>query len=265
MNSSNRRVAIYIDAENISHNYASRLIEEASSYGDVIIKRVYADWSDAKVNPWKEAIAKYALVPEQQFPAVKGKNTSDITLIIDVIKALFERSIDVFCLASSDSDFTRLVQELKEREKLVVGLGESKTTKSYVNAFSEFVYLNDNIPDNNIVKKADDKANLLPDDKYRALIEIIELLLEDNGKAYYSQIGNEMKNKYADFIPKNYGCKTMKEFMDRYFAHNTKYVITVGEDTTSLYLTRASASLAPHKTAKPTAKQPKKNPPKPKK
>ncbi|MBO5305027.1 MAG: NYN domain-containing protein, partial [Clostridia bacterium] len=42
----NNKVAVFIDGENISAKYASRIVEEASNYGDVIIKRVFADWTN---------------------------------------------------------------------------------------------------------------------------------------------------------------------------------------------------------------------------
>ncbi|MFA5036909.1 MAG: OST-HTH/LOTUS domain-containing protein [Candidatus Izemoplasmatales bacterium] len=47
-----------------------------------------------------------------------------------------------------------------------------------------------------------------------AIREIIETLIDENGKAYYSQIGTDMKNKFSDFIPKNYHCKSLKFLID---------------------------------------------------
>ena len=137
----NKRVALFIDAENISAKYADKLLQESASYGDVIVRRVFADWSSPNVIAWKGVVARHSLIAEQQFSAVKGKNSGDISLIINAMVVLFEKDIDVFCLASSDSDFTRLVQELREREKTVVGFGLKQTAPVFVNAFSEFIYL----------------------------------------------------------------------------------------------------------------------------
>jgi len=137
----NKKVAVFIDAENISARFADRLFAEAANYGDVIIRRVFADWSSVNVQAWKEVVNRHSLLAEQQFSAVKGKNSGDISLIINAMMVLFERDIDVFCLASSDSDFTRLVQVLREREKTVIGLGLKQTAQAFVNAFSEFIYL----------------------------------------------------------------------------------------------------------------------------
>ena len=235
----NNKVAVFIDGENISAKYASRIVEEASNYGDVIIKRVFADWTNQAVSPWKEAVSKNSLKAEQQFNAVKGKNSSDIRLIIDAMTILFEKNIDVFCLASSDSDFTSLVQELRERGKVVVGFGRQQTVQEFVNAFSEFIYLDEKIAveAKMPVEKSEQKVQeqpLLARKKMKALSEIIDRLIEENGKALYSQIGLEMRNKYSDFVPRNYGYKTMKPFMAALM--KDKYQIKTEADGTSLYL-----------------------------
>lgn len=216
----NKRVAIFIDAENISSKYADKIVEEASNYGNIIVKRIFADWSKPSVSSWKETILKLSLIAEQQFPAVEKRDSSDISLIINAMTVLFEKNIDIFCLASSDSDFARLVQELREREKTVVGFGEKKTPKPFVNAFSEFVYIDSqqdiviHTKESKVEKKIINKRFI---EKERALIlkEIIDKLIDDYGKALYSIIGTEMKNKSADFIPKNYGCRSLKEFINK--------------------------------------------------
>jgi len=212
MGENSKRVAVFIDAENISHEYAEKILSEASNYGDVIIKRIYADWSKPHTKSWKEKIPGLSLKPEQNFAAVSGKNSSDISLMVDVLTCFFERQIDIFCLASSDSDYTRLVQELKEREKKVVGFGKAQTVQAFVNTFSEFIYLD------KVDKKSSHNApkdELLPPAQLLALREITENLIEQHGKALYGTIGTEMKNKFSDFLPKNYGYKTLSDLMNK--------------------------------------------------
>ena len=237
----NNRVAVFIDAENISAKYADRLLQEAANYGDVIVRRVFADWSSSNVVAWKEVVNKHSLIAEQQFSAVKGKNSSDISLIINVLVVLFEKDIDVFCLASSDSDFTRLVQELREREKSVVGLGLKQTSQSFVNAFSEFIYL-DNSDEKEVKNTAlrstgakTDGVNLDPS-RRAALKEIIDKLIEDDGWALYARIATEMKNKYSDFVPKNYNCRSLKELIGRVIDSIGDYEIKTGNDGTTMFL-----------------------------
>ena len=188
----NKKVAVFIDAENISAKFADKLLAEAANYGDVIIRRVYADWSSVNVQAWKEVVSRHSLLAEQQFNAVKGKNSGDISLIINAMIVLFERDIDVFCLASSDSDFTRLVQVLREREKTVIGLGLKQTAQAFVNAFSEFIYLDsEQNKDKPVEEKKAEKAIAieLEADRLNALREVVDKLIEEDGWALFAQIG----------------------------------------------------------------------------
>jgi uncharacterized LabA/DUF88 family protein len=243
----NNRVAVFIDAENISNKYAEKIIKEASDYGEIIVKRIYADWSHNTMQSWKENISKFSMIPEQQFNLISGKNTSDLCLVIDSLIVLFEKNIDVFCIASSDSDFTRLVQELRERNKLVVGFGEKKTNQAFINAFSEFVYLDEKLEEEKleeklqktsiVTKKQQNKSSQidLEKEKLEALTDIIDKLIEEHGKALYSQITINMKNKYSDFLPNNYGYKTIKKFFEALIREElTNYKIK--QEGTIMYL-----------------------------
>ncbi len=257
----NNRVAVFIDAENISAKYAERLLAEAANYGDVIVRRVFADWSSPNVAAWKEIVNKHSLIAEQQFSAVKGKNSSDISLIINALVVLFEKNIDVFCLASSDSDFTRLVQELREREKTVVGLGLKQTAASYVNAFSEYIYL-DNSDEKEDKRAAVKRSGVaaasaevkLDESRRAALKEIIDNLIENDGWALYARIATEMKNKYSDFVPKNYNCRSLKELIGKVIDSIGDYEIKTGTDGTTMFLIPARAKAEVQEGAK-TAKR----------
>ena len=234
----NKKVAVFIDAENISARFADRLLIEAANYGDVIIRRVYADWSSQNVQAWKEVISRHSLLAEQQFSAVKGKNSGDISLIINAMIVLFERDIDVFCLASSDSDFTRLVQVLREREKTVIGLGLKQTTPAFVNAFSEFIYLDSEPAKDKPVeeKKAGKDSFALEPDRLYVLKEVIDKLIEEDGWALFARIATEMKNKFSDFVPRNYNCRSLKEFMFKVQPLLGNYEIKTDTDGTTMFL-----------------------------
>lgn len=239
----NKKVAVFIDAENISARFADRLFAEAANYGDVIIRRVFADWSSANVQAWKEVVTRHSIIAEQQFSAVKGKNSGDISLIINAMMVLFERDIDVFCLASSDSDFTRLVQVLREREKTVIGLGLKQTAQAFVNAFSEFIYLDseankDNKPTPE--KKKDKHQFFIEPDRLNVLKEVIDKLIEEDGWALFARIATEMKNQFSDFVPRNYNCKSLKELMFKIQPKLGNYDIRTAQDGTTMFLIPAA-------------------------
>lgn len=244
----NRRVAVFIDGENIPHTSAERIFNDVSNYGDVIIRRVYGDWSSQAMKGWIEKVEKLAIKPQQQFALVKGKNASDISLAISAMSVLFEKDIEVFCIASSDSDFSSLIQELREREKTVIGFGMKKIVKqSYVNSFNEYFYLDaleevikpqTNQKTSKTPSKVKPKvtSRKLPKDRIQALSDIVIQLIEQSGKALFSAIGSEMKNKFSDFIPKNYGYKTMMEFVTKNLEDIGEYQLEKEKDGTTWYL-----------------------------
>jgi uncharacterized protein (TIGR00288 family) len=247
MENTNKKVAILIDAENVNSANARQVFDVMSTYGEVIIRQIFADWSNEAVKSWKPAISNYSIVSNQQFSFVAKKNSADIALVIQAMNILYERNVDIFCLVSSDSDFTRLVQELRERGKTVIGMGGRNSNKTFVYAFSEFIYLGEEVPENGVThpavkpeekpevklpeikpaepKKTEPAVSVSPkgkinefipleEEKMDAIREIIESLIDEYGKAYYSQIGTDMKNKFSDFVPKNYHCKSLKFLID---------------------------------------------------
>ncbi len=243
MEKANKKVAVLIDAENVNSSNARQIFDTMSSYGEVIIKQIFADWSKPQVRGWREEIANYAMVSYHQFVYVSGKNTSDLALVIQAMIILYEKDVDAFCIVSSDSDLTRLVQELRERNKEVIGMGGRTSIKSYVNAFSEFIYLGEDIQhevEPEPMPKIEPKPEIVAvevrkpvvnnhfvnppqkpqkfvfeTEKLEAMKEIIERLIDENGRAFYSQIAMEMKNKYSDFVPKNYNFKTLRPMMEK--------------------------------------------------
>ena len=62
-------------------------------------------------------------------------------MIIDAMDLLYTGNLDGFCLVSSDSDFTRLAERLREAGKEVVGMGENKTPEAFVKACTSFKML----------------------------------------------------------------------------------------------------------------------------
>ncbi len=244
-----KSVAVLIDAENVPPYCAKQIFDEASNYGNVIVKRIFADWSKNSVKGWKEEVNRYSMTAEQQFEVQPRKNTIDIALIIQALIMLFEKEVDVFCIAAGDSDYTRLVRELRERDKTVIGMGGRNVNPGFVNAFNEYIYLSMGEEKKKKEKNKskapqaapqNERPEIIDATKKKDLIDIVDRLIDDNnGKAYYAQISMEMKQKYSDFIPKNYGCNSFKNLMEKLLPVLQKYAVGTETDGTTIYLTRA--------------------------
>src|SRR4051812_46675609 len=140
------RFAVLIDADNTSPQIAGGLFEEVAKFGEASVRRIYGDFSSPHLKSWSEILQKHAIDPYQQFAYTKGKNASDIALVIDAMDLLHSGRFDGFCLVSSDSDFTRLASRMREQGADVYGFGAQKTPESFRQACRRFIYTENLLP-----------------------------------------------------------------------------------------------------------------------
>ena len=132
------RLAVLIDTDNASVSHLEALLSEIATLGTASVRRAYGDWTRPQLNSWKNVLLNYSIQPIQQFSYTTGKNATDSSLIIDAMDLLYTERFDGFCLVSSDSDFTRLAQRIREQGLLVYGFGRSTTPKAFVQACDRF-------------------------------------------------------------------------------------------------------------------------------
>ncbi|MCW2711561.1 MAG: hypothetical protein JWP24_1755 [Marmoricola sp.] len=141
MSDDTSRLAVLIDADNISPKVAKDVFEELAGYGTLTVKRAYGDWTTSQLNGWKDQLHAFAIAPMQQFAYTVGKNSTDSALIIDAMDLLYAGHLDGFVIVSSDSDFTRLATRLRESGMTVYGLGAKKTPRAFRDACDRFTFL----------------------------------------------------------------------------------------------------------------------------
>lgn len=222
-----RRIALLVDADNVSHTKIAAMLAELSKYGTANIRRAYGDWASQGLKGWKEKLHAFAIRPIQQFSYSTGKNATDIALVIDAMELLYTQKPDAFCIASSDADFTPLVMQLKANGHDVYGFGERKTPDPFVNACTTFLYLDSldgpEAPSAAIGRSAKAKtgaekgATPRPAAKRErslaqdaALVTIlrggVEAAAREDGWALLSSAGSAAKRQ-APIDPRNYGVK----------------------------------------------------------
>jgi len=135
-----RRLAILIDADNAQASVIEGLLAEVAKFGLASVKRIYGDFTSLHMSQWKKVLLKHSISPAQQFAYTTGKNATDSSLIIDAMDLLHTGRFDGMCLVSSDSDFTRLAQRIREQGLTVYGFCERKTPDSFVQACDKFIY-----------------------------------------------------------------------------------------------------------------------------
>lgn len=212
------RLAVLIDAENVSYKYISSIIAELGKYGTPTIKRTYGNWTGPNLSGWKDSLNDYAITPIQQFDYTRGKNSSDSALIIDAMDILYSKNVDGFCLISSDSDYTRLATRLRESGMFVIGMGERKTPKPFISACEKFTYLE--VIGQNNQNSGSARMNLPATAQYHGdklrqddLIELITSVVNDSadedGWAFLSEIKQQIIKRRPDFDERNYGYTKM--------------------------------------------------------
>ena len=236
------RLAVLIDADNVSHNSIEAVMKEIAEYGDPTVKRIYSDWTSPQTQGWKISLLEYAITPVQQYGYTTGKNSTDGAMIIDAMDILYREQVDGFCIISSDSDFTRLVVRLRESGKKVFGFGEEKTPRPFVVACDKFIYIEKihvspekaiATSDNNELartptkpdpgrNKKSEKQQGKPDSTMidRIPLSGIELIAnaiadiaDDDGYVSLSNLGQLLSRKQPDFDSRNFGFSQLSKLI----------------------------------------------------
>lgn len=228
MKNEDKKIAVLIDVENISHTYIDKILDEVSLYGTPTYKRLYGDFTKADLKPWNDKTNEYSLKQMQQGRFSKGKNSSDSILIIDAMDILYSGNVDSFCIVSNDSDFTALAMRLMESGYSVIGMGENekKAPKSFVNACAKFVYLNEDESENKS-KITETKTNKKDEKKVKLtavpknILNTIRTAInnsesDDDGWVRVSIIGDVLYRRHPEFDPQRYGKiqKKLSIFLD---------------------------------------------------
>ncbi len=135
------RIALLIDADNSPASKIDVILAELAKVGVTNIRRAYGNWKKDGLKGWEAVLHEYAIRPVQQFDYSKGKNATDMGMVIEAMDLLYTDQPEAFGIVSSDADFTPLVMHLKAKGAQVFGFGAKKTPLPFVNACSRFLYL----------------------------------------------------------------------------------------------------------------------------
>jgi len=218
-----QKIAVLIDGDNAQSSLLPQMLVEAGRHGQVTVRRIYGDWTTSNMNSWKETLNYYAFQPIQQFRYTVGKNATDSAMIIDAMDILHSGFVDGFCLVSSDSDYTRLATRIRETGIFVMGIGEKKTPKAFVNACDLFVYTENLVVEKKAVqqkriqssrtrKTGTEKDEL---DPMPVLSQAFEMAVGQDGWARLDVMGNAIYQVDPGFDPRTYGHKQLSRMLNK--------------------------------------------------
>ncbi len=220
--SNEKRLAVLIDADNVSYKNVKPIMSEIAKYGIPTYKRIYGDWTMPNLAGWKNILLDSGIIPIQQYGYTTGKSSTDSAMIIDAMDILYSSNIDGFCIVSSDSDFTRLALRLREAGKIVIGIGEKKTPSPFIAACEKFIYTEIIEPEEKPSKSVS-KAKIIEQQtsSINNDLKTISILIEntindiadDDGFAFLGDVGNMLAKIQPDFDSRNYGFKKISQLI----------------------------------------------------
>ena len=132
------KLALLIDGDNVSATFMPLIWREAEKHGAVAVRRIYGQFKSGKMKSWQKHIADFDLMPVNVSPLTRGKNATDMKLVIEAMDMLYGRQLDGFCIASSDGDFTPLAARVRGNAIAVYGFGAKKAPAGYKAEFDRF-------------------------------------------------------------------------------------------------------------------------------
>lgn len=220
------RLAMLVDGDNAQAALLGNILDEVSKYGIVTIRRVYGNWHNQNLAPWKDYVNKHAFQTPHQFNYTTGKNATDGFMIIDSMDILHSGKVDGFCIVSSDSDFTGLAKRMRDEGMLVIGVGKAGTPESFKAACKIFIYTENLSPEartgkyveSNIGSLVEQNAgrpsasNVAPDwkDLFKKAMDMSTL--EDDW-TLLSLVGSNLLKLDSSFDSRTYGHKKLKNLV----------------------------------------------------
>ncbi|MFC7496802.1 MULTISPECIES: NYN domain-containing protein [unclassified Nocardioides] len=215
----NLRLAVLIDADNTSARLVKEMFEELAGYGTITVKRAYGDWSSDGLKGWRNVLLGNAISPQQQFAYTTGKNATDSALIIDAMDLLYSGNVEGFAIVSSDSDFTPLAMRLRESGKRVIGVGQRKTPKAFVEACERFVFLEVLTDSSTAVEPPEESSSEHAEENSPRPIQSVltkalnKVTTDDDYWTSLSALGNHLNRTDPSFDARNYGFSKLSDLV----------------------------------------------------
>jgi hypothetical protein len=228
------KLALLIDGDNISASYLPLIIYEAEKYGVTAVRRVYGQFKSGRMKSWLKHIDEFDLTAVDVSPLTRGKNATDMKLVIEAMDMLHGRQLDGLCIASSDGDFAPLVTRLRANALAVYGFGAKKAPAAYKELFDRFFECDTLLttekkapaskpsPSQKPPEAAPAKAapkpaparkpargkrntSAIPPSLSEKILEVIERAASADGRSHVRAIGNAITRAIPGFRAKDYG------------------------------------------------------------
>ncbi|EMD83500.1 NYN domain-containing protein [Pacificimonas flava] len=215
-----RSIALLIDADNASPDHLDPVLTVLAELGEVNVRRAYGNWRKPALKGWADKTLSYAIEPYQQFDIVKGKNATDMRIVIDAMDLMFRGRIAGFGIMSSDSDFMPLAQRIRQDGIPVYGFGTARAPEAFRAACTRFIDVAA-LRREEAAEEAETGAAQKGGRRKKAVDrELLALLIDaydsvkrdDAGWARLSEVGQRAGNR-SSFDARNYGYARLSDLL----------------------------------------------------
>jgi uncharacterized LabA/DUF88 family protein len=226
----NKKYAVFIDGDNISSEYLDVILSEiVKENDDILIKRIYGDWTTSNMNSWKEKVIESPIRVFQQFR--NGPNATDNTIIMDAIElAIQSKDINAFCIVSTDADYYSLALRLRENGKYVLGIGKENSKVIWQNSCNEFVKIENILKGKKLLEEKGDNINETiektitngvasnENTNLETIFEygLVNSRINADGWIGLADFGSTIKARYPSFDPRTYGSLKLLPLIKKY-------------------------------------------------
>jgi cold shock CspA family protein len=210
-----KKFAVFIDGDNIAPQYLDSIFAEISKDGELLVKRIYGDWTTTNMGSWKVKVFETPVRIFQQFRF--GPNATDNSIIMDAIELCNQSNdINAICIVSTDADYYSLALRLREIGKYVLGIGKENSKPIWQNACNQFVFLENlnrvSLPQQNAHSLATQESSL-PELGKLLDFAIDNSRADNDGWVSFSDLGKAIRSRYPGFDPRSYNHKNLLQLV----------------------------------------------------
>lgn len=213
------KIALLIDAENISYKSLPHILQEVARYGRVILRAVYGDWQRPDLQKWRELAEDNGFKIRHDTKSSRTKNASDMKLIMDAMEVLIYTSADVYCLVTNDADYVPLCEKIRESKKLIVGVGYPNASEALIRSCDQFIFLRHDdmqiaLPSQTVV--AAGKVSSPHRAAFKALLRkaFDHVTYDTDGWVNLSALGLALRKVQPGFQPNQYGHANLSKLLN---------------------------------------------------
>ncbi len=243
------KVKIFIDGENMSCTLIEEYLNISKEYGEIISKKVYGDFTNQTLTSWNKTGKEYGMDLVQVSSSGKGKSTTDIKLIVDLLRDFYNNRDNIFVIVTNDSDFVEVGKVIREENGFVVNIHKSECSNTMQHTFTRTHSVD--ISSRNTSKKIASQSDEMTSSNVDAnkILEDLKNIVSKNTKGneiLISQVTEELYEKYSkNDVQKAIGYSKntgIKKGIEKLGIYNLK---TVG---TSTYICLKKDKVSPKKT-----------------